>query len=236
MNSEGTVLVVDDDVTVRDSLKFLAEMEGLSVQTFPSAEEFLRHFDPTICPACLVLDVKMPGIDGTELLEQLNDQDVCIPVIMLTAHADVDMAVSALKTGVWDFLQKPFSGAGLIDCIRRAIASDAEHRHERLRLNAIAKKMDSLTPREHDVVELMVLGKSTKEIASKIGTSPHTVHHQRKSILKKMDAGSVVDVVRMITTFRFSHPSCTSATTQDHSFTRSNPQRCGMGTSCEESD
>ena len=198
MTPRGTVLIVDDDPTIRDSLTFLAEIDRFAVKAFASARDFLEHFDPEITPACLVLDVKMPGMDGVELLKWLTDREIRLPVIILTGHADVPIAVDVLTNGACDFVQKPFTGANLMRRIHRAIERDARHARERVLAARTVERLQTLTPRELDVVELLVLGNSTKEIAAELGTSYHTVHNQRKAILKKMQAGSVVDIVRMV--------------------------------------
>jgi FixJ family two-component response regulator len=194
MNSIPTVLIVDDDPSVRTSLISLCEADGLRVEVFANGEELLRS--QLAQPACLVLDVRMPGMDGIEVHRRLCERDSAPPVIFLTAHADVPMAVQAMQCGALGFFEKPCDGRELIEMVRRGLALDAERRVAREARAKTLERLARLTAREREVLDLMVAGLATKEIASKLGSSFFTVQNQRASILKKMEADSVVDVVR----------------------------------------
>ena len=196
MTVESTVFVVDDDHALRESLAWLLESVRLPVRTFASAQEFLRAFDKKQ-PGCLVLDVRMPGMSGLELLDRLTAEEAGLPVILLTAHADVPMAVRALKTGAVDFLTKPFNGQELLDRIQVALEKDRQRRAERVRVAALAESFAALTPREREVMTLVVGGLSNKEIAGDLGISTKTVEAHRNKVMEKTKAGSVADLVRM---------------------------------------
>lgn len=196
--TEGvTVFFVEDEPAVRDSLVYLLESVDLHVEAFGSAEEFLEAFDPSR-PGCLLLDVRLPGIDGLELQRRLNERRHRIPVIIVSAHGDIAMAVTAMREGAFDFVEKPFDDSDLIERIRRAIATDAENRQRLQRSDEIVERLGSLTAREREVLDLVVEGEPTKAIASRLGTSFNTVQNQRASILRKMHARSVADLVRMV--------------------------------------
>ncbi|HVW01130.1 MAG TPA: response regulator [Planctomycetaceae bacterium] len=196
MNSIPTVLIVDDDPSVRTSLISLCEADGLRVEAFANGEELLRA--PLAEPTCIVLDVRMPGVDGLELHRRLCEQEGAPPVIFLTAHADVPMAVQAMQAGALGFFEKPCDGRELIQMVRRGIALDAERRAARQARIQVLERLARLTAREREVLDLMVAGLATKEIAKKLGSSFFTVQNQRASILKKMEADSAVDVVRLV--------------------------------------
>ena len=198
MTVRGTVFIVDDDPAIRDLLTCHVEIDRFTAKAFASARDFLEDFDPEVSPACLVLDLKMPGMDGVQLLKWLTDREIRLPVIILTGHADVPTAVDVLTNGACDFVQKPCTGANFMRRVHRAIEHDAKHARERVLAARTVERLQTLTPRELDVVELLVLGNSTKQIAAQFGTSYHTVHNQRKTIIKKMGASSVVDIVRMV--------------------------------------
>jgi RNA polymerase sigma factor (sigma-70 family) len=194
--AESTVFIVDDDEALRDSLTWLLESVRLPSRTFASAQEFLRQFDRT-CPGCLVLDVRMPGMSGLELLDRLTAEGVGIPVILLTAHADVPMAVRALKGGAADFLTKPFSSQELLDRIQDALERDRSRREQESRIAFLAERFALLTPREREVMALVVEGNSNKEIAAALGVSSKTVEAHRTKVMDKTQAGSVAGLVRM---------------------------------------
>ena len=196
MSVESTVFVVDDDHALRESLAWLLESVRLPVRTFASAQEFLRAFDKKQ-PGCLVLDVRMPGMSGLELLDRLTVEEAGLPVILLTAHADVPMAVRALKTGAVDFLTKPFHGQELLDRIQFALEKDRQRRAERVHIAALAEAFAALTAREREVMTLVVAGLSNKEIAGDLGISTKTVEAHRNKVMEKTKAGSVADLVRM---------------------------------------
>lgn len=191
------VIVVDDDSGVRNAMRALLKSVGLESTLFASAAEFLAAYQPAQ-PGCLLLDIRMPGMSGLELQQQLNLRGAVIPVIFMTGHGDIPMAVEAMQNGAFDFLQKPFRDQDLLDRIQRAIARDAERRaslgeHERIR-----KHLDSLTPREREVLDLMTQGKQNKSIAQDLGVSPRTVEIHRARVLEKMNAHSVAELVRMM--------------------------------------
>jgi two-component system, LuxR family, response regulator FixJ len=192
-----TVYVVDDDVAVRNSLRLLLKSVGLPTQTHASASEFLQSYRPTH-PGCLVLDVRMAAISGLELQRQLQLQGAALPVIFISGHGDIPMAVDAIQHGAFDFLQKPFRDQDLIDRIQRALAIDAQHRaalreHERLR-----ERLASLTPRERQVLGLMTQGKPNKVMAHELGVSQRTVEIHRARVMEKSGAGSLAELVRMV--------------------------------------
>ena len=187
--SAPTIYVVDDDEGVRNSLRFLLKSVGLMARTLASANEFLNTYKPQQ-PGCLVLDVRMPGMSGLELQQQLNLRGAIIPVIFITGHGDIPMAVEAMQHGAFDFLQKPFRDQDLIDRIQRALERDARNRaalaqHERIRAS-----FDSLTPREREVLALMTQGKPNKVMAAELGVSQRTVEIHRARVMEKTGAAS----------------------------------------------
>jgi len=195
--SPPVVFVVDDDESVRSSVRFLLRTAGIDSRAFGSAPEFLRSYDPAQ-PGCLVLDVRMPGMSGLELQRELNLRGVTIPVIFITGHGDIPMAVEAMQHGAHDFLQKPFSDEDLIARIHRALAKDAKARAALEGHNAIRACLESLTPREREVLVLMVRGKPSKVIAHELGVSQRTVEIHRARVMEKSGAASLVELVRMV--------------------------------------
>jgi two-component system response regulator FixJ len=195
--SPPTVFIVDDDEAVRSSLHFLLRSVGLPAATFESAQQFLDSYDARR-PGCLVLDVRMPGMGGLELQQQLNLRGVTIPVIFITGHGDVPMAVEAMQHGAFDFLQKPFREQDLVDRIQRALAQDRSNRQELAQKAQIRARRESLTPRENDVLTLIVAGKPNKVIAAELGLSQRTVEIHRAHVMEKMAAGSLAQLVRMV--------------------------------------
>ena len=192
--SEPVVFVIDDDEAVLESLSLMIETVGLKVQTYSSAQKFLDDHDPAQA-GCLVLDVRMPGMSGLELLSKLTNQEFSIPVIIITGHGDVPMAVQALKTGAVDFIEKPFRDQVLLDSIQKAIKMDAENRCKQIEQTDIKAKMENLSPRELEVIDLLVTGKSSKMIAYDLGISQKTSDFHRANILKKMGVDSVVELM-----------------------------------------
>jgi RNA polymerase sigma factor (sigma-70 family) len=190
------VFIVDDDDALRDSLTLLLESVRLTARTFASAQEFLREFNRK-SPGCLVLDVRMPGMSGLELLDRLMADGVSLPIILLTAHADVPMAVRALKGGALDFLTKPFSSQELLDRIQEALEQDRRRREHEADIAAVAARFARLTPREREVMALVVEGNSNKEIAAALGVSSKTVEAHRTKVMDKTEADSVAGLVRM---------------------------------------
>ena len=194
--SEPTVFIVDDDQAVARSLRWLIESVRLKVETFASAQAFLDGYDAAK-PGCLVLDVRMPGMSGIELQERLTAQRIRVPIIFITGHGDVQMAVRAVQAGAFDFIEKPFNDQDLLDRMQRAISFDAERR-ERDSLRAqLSALVASLTPREREVMDLVVAGMSNKAVANSLGLSAKTVEVHRAKVMEKMNARSVSDLVRM---------------------------------------
>jgi two-component system response regulator FixJ len=192
-----TVFVVDDDEGVRNSLRFLLKSVGLTTRTLPSASEFLATYKPSQ-PGCLVLDVRMPGMSGLELQQQLNLRGATIPLIFITGHGDVPMAVEAMQHGAFDFLQKPFRDQDLIDRIQRALERDVRSRTSLAQHEKIRQRMASLTPREQEVLTLMTQGKPNKVMAAELGVSQRTVEIHRARVMEKSGAASLAQLVRMV--------------------------------------
>lgn len=191
------VFIVDDDAAVRNSLRLLVKSVGLTATVFVSAQEFLAGYDPQQ-PGCLVLDVRMPGMSGLELQQQLNLRGAVIPVIFITGHGDIPMAVEAMQHGAFDFLQKPFRDQDLIDRIQRALEKDRENRAALGERARIRERLDSLTPREREVLALVTSGKANKVMAADLGLSQRTVEIHRARVMEKMGASSVAQLVRMV--------------------------------------
>jgi len=197
MNTGLTVFVVDDDEQVRDAMKLLMNSVGLQVETFASGEEYLEQFDPAR-PGCLLLDVRMQGISGLDVQERLVLEQVQPPIIIITGHGDVPMAVRAVKAGAVDFIEKPFNEQVLLDSVHRAIELDGEHRGRALQLADISEHLQRLTPREREILDLVVAGKRNKEIAGELGISQSTVEAHRARVMEKMQAESLSDLMRMM--------------------------------------
>lgn len=192
-----TVFVVDDDAAVRASICMLLKSVGIASTPLASAQEFLAGFDPH-APGCLLLDVRMPGMSGLELQQQLNQRGAILPVIFITGHGDVPMAVEAMQHGAFDFLQKPFRDQDLIDRVTKALARDRESRQELQKHEEVRARLASLTPREHDVLQLLAQGQPNKVMASELGLSQRTVEIHRAHVMEKMRARSVAQLVRMM--------------------------------------
>jgi len=193
---DSTVFVVDDDQAMRNSLQWLIESVGTKVECFASAEEFLESYYPGRS-GCLLLDVRMPGMSGLELQEYLITNDIRIPVIIITGHGDVPMAVRSMKGGAVDFIEKPFNDELLLEAIRNAIHMDERQRDRQSELAGLAEKLAQLTPREHQVMDMVTVGKSNKEIANILGVSAKTVEAHRARVMEKMEARSLAGLVRM---------------------------------------
>jgi two-component system response regulator FixJ len=191
------VFIVDDDEAVRNSLRLLLKSVGLAASALSSAREFLDTYKP-LQPGCLVLDVRMPGMSGLDLQQLLNLQGAVIPVIFITGHGDVPMAVEAMQAGAFDFLQKPFRDQQLIDCIQRALEKDRASRAELDERSRIQERLGSLTPREREVLTLVTSGKPNKIMAADLGVSQRTVEIHRARVMEKMGASSLAQLVRMV--------------------------------------
>jgi len=196
MITEAVVYVVDDDAGVRRSLARLIRSVGLHVETFPSAKEFLEHKEKDR-PACLVLDVRLPGLSGLELQAAMGHNQRTIPIIFITGRGTVPMSVRAMKEGALDFLQKPFDPQGLLDAVQRALVRSSQARALDVERTAIEERLAILTPREREVLMLLVTGMLNKQIAAELGAAEKTIKVHRGRVMKKMQAESVADLVRM---------------------------------------
>lgn len=195
--TEPTVFIVDDEAEVRDALKLLMDSVGLAAETFASAQEYLDQFDAHRF-GCLVLDIRMPGMSGLELQERLFKEPLHPPMVIITGHGDVPMAVRALQAGAVDFIEKPFRDQVLLDSVHRAITRDAEQRGEASRLADIEARLQRLTPREREVLDLIMTGMRNKVIAVELGVSQSTVEAHRSKVMEKMEAKTLSDLMRMM--------------------------------------
>ncbi len=199
--SPPTVYIVDDDQATRKSLRWLVETLGVPVKTFHCAVSFLDAYDPSVS-GCLVLDMMMPGMNGLELMKELNERGIELPVIVLTGYGDVPTAVKMLKLGAFEFLEKPFNDDVLLEQIRRALALDSRRRRERGAVAQVRERISRLTPREHEILQLVVDGLSSKEIGARLVVSFKTVEAHRAKIMRKMEAESVAALVRLVVSAR----------------------------------
>lgn len=193
----ASVFVVDDDDAVRNSLRLLLKSVGLPTVAFASAREYLETWHPAQ-PGCLVLDVRMPGMSGLELQEELNRRGAIIPVIFISGHGDIPMAVEAIQHGAFDFLQKPFRDQDLIDRVQRALAADQANRQSLAQRDLLRRRYDSLTPREQEVMAMVTQGKANKVMAGDLDISQRTVEIHRARVMEKMGAQSLAQLVRMV--------------------------------------
>jgi FixJ family two-component response regulator len=191
-----TVFIIDDDRGMRQAIQDLVESGGLRAEAFATGQDFLRK-QLTGSPSCLVLDVRLPEMSGLDFQRQLADTGVQIPIIFITAHGDIPMSVRALKSGAVEFLTKPFRDQDLLDAIQQALQRDSAARAQQTELHALKQRYQSLTVREREVMTLVVSGMLNKQIASELGASEATVKIHRGHVMEKMQAGSIVELVRM---------------------------------------
>lgn len=201
MPSEPTVFVVDDDQAVRSALQFTLRSAGLNVELFANSQEFLEKYDPSR-PGCLILDVRMPWMSGLDLQERLGAHNIILPVIFLTGHGDVPMAVRALKRGAFEFLEKPFDNAVLLERVRQALAADAEARRREDLYRQIDRRLARLKPRERAVLDGMVAGHTNKVMAAQLKVSVSTVETHRKHIMETLEVHTLSELMRMILYYR----------------------------------
>jgi FixJ family two-component response regulator len=192
----STVFIVDDDGGLRQAIHDLVESVGLRAESFASGEEFLRA-KRVSRPSCLVLDVRLPQMSGLDFQKRLTEKGIQIPIIFITAHGDIPMSVRALKSGAVEFLTKPFRDQDLLDAIHQALERDRGDHEQQTEIRHLQERMETLTAREQEVMNLVVSGMLNKQISSQIGASEATVKIHRGNVMRKMQAGSVVDLVRM---------------------------------------
>jgi len=197
INVRPTIFIVDDDSAVRDALKLLLRSVGQAVETFGAGQEFLDAYNDDRA-GCLVLDIRMPGMSGLELQQKLNEKHAILPIIFITGHGDVPMAVEAMQAGAVDFIQKPFRDQDLIDRINQALEKDHNNRAALGERNDIRRRLETLTPREREVLDLVVHGKANKVIAGDLKLSQRTVEIHRARVMEKMQASSLAHLVRMV--------------------------------------
>jgi FixJ family two-component response regulator len=195
-DSESLVFVVDDDDSIRKALARLMRSVGLNVETFGSADEFLAR-EPHPGPACLILDIRMPGLSGLDLQKELAASGSTLSAIFITGHGTIPMSVQAMKAGAVEFLEKPFDEQILIGAVQEALKKDQQARQAKAVLKEIHERVNSLTPREREVFALVVTGKLNKQIAFELGTNEKTIKAQRAQVMKKMHADSLADLVRL---------------------------------------
>ncbi len=193
---DSIVFVIDDDRLIREGMQSLIKSIGLRVETFASARDFLAAKRPD-APACLILDVRMPEVSGLDLQRKLGEAKIQIPIIFITGHGDIPMTVRAMKEGALEFLTKPVRGQELLDAVQKAVARDRELRKERAEMSEIRLRFESLTPREKEVLDLVVAGLLNKQIADQLGASELTIKTHRAHLMQKTEADSLAHLVRM---------------------------------------
>lgn len=195
--TEPTVFIVDDDQEVREAIQLLMESVGLTARSFASAQAYLDQFDSD-SPGCLIVDVRMKGMSGLDLQQRLAQAPIHPPVIVITGHGDVPMAVRAVKAGAVDFIEKPFNDQTLLDAVHRAFDQDARNRGQASRLADIEERLTRLTPREREILDQVIAGKRNKVISLDLGISQSTVEAHRAKVMEKMEARSLSDLMRMM--------------------------------------
>ncbi|MFV2059767.1 MAG: response regulator transcription factor [Gammaproteobacteria bacterium] len=196
LDTKATVYIVDDDQAVRDSLSWLIESINIKVEVYSSAQDFLDHYKPEY-PGCLVADVRMPGISGLELQKILKEKNYSIPMILITGHGDVPMAVRALKNGAVDFIEKPFNDQVLLERVNQCLEKDQNDRVHNKDLQSKMSLLATLSPREREVLDQVVIGKQNKIIAADLGISNKTVEAHRANVMEKMRVSSLADLVAL---------------------------------------
>jgi len=194
----STVLVVDDDASVREALSDLFQSVGLTVEVYASAQDFLKNERPE-GPGCLVLDVRLPGKSGLDFQQELSAANINLPIVFLTGHGDIPMSVRAMKAGAVEFLTKPFREQDLLDAVQTAIERDRVNREDQKLVTMLRQRFASLTPREQSILALVVAGRRNKQIAFEIGTSEVTVKVHRTNLMRKLQASSLADLIMMAT-------------------------------------
>ena len=197
MDSTPTIFLTDDDPAIRDAVGLLLRTHGLAMESFPNAIDFLES-DAIHRPGCLLLDVRMPGMSGLDLQKRLQAMSCRMPIIFITGHGDVPMAIRAMKAGAFDFLEKPFQAETLLDRIHEALALDAQERRRQTQRNEVCARMALLSPREQEVMERVAAGQYNKVIAAELGISISTVEIHRKRVMEKLQAESLSELIRML--------------------------------------
>ncbi len=197
MDMEPVIYVVDDDQAVRSSLQALVQSVGFKSRVYNSAQSFLDDYDG-VSPGCVVLDVRMRGISGLDLQEELANKGITLPIIIVTGHGDIPMAVRAMRAGALDFIEKPYRDQELLDRIQQGIEADVRHRKDAAARTIIQERLDNLTAREQDVLNLVMRGMINKQIASELGISLRAVESHRARVMERMQAGSVAELVQMV--------------------------------------
>ena len=196
MNEDQTIFIIDDEKSVRDSIKLLMESIGLKAQVFASAQEYLDQFDAD-APGCLITDIRMPMISGLDLQQKLSEKALHPPIIMITGHGDVPMAVNAIQQGAIDFVEKPFNNQKLLDLVYKSLEIDAKRRGENTKLGDIQQKYQYLTAKEQQVFELVIKGHLNKQIAQELFVTQSAIEARRAKIMEKMQANNLPDLMRM---------------------------------------
>lgn len=197
LTTTATVFIVDDDPDVRRSVSLLVRSIGLVEESFPTAQEFLEHYDPAK-PGCLVLDIRMPGMSGLELQKALHSAETVPPIIFITAHGEIPCASQALRGGAVDFIQKPFSPQTLLERVREAVQKDHERRRKSAMARSIRERIKRLTDREREIMDLLSRGDSTKQIAQRLSISPKTVDNHRAKVLEKMNVDNPTQLAHLL--------------------------------------